>query len=53
MMKRRSKILYAFLGSLVLLCTSACHTSKSFTFQIENGEQIRITLDTTDGYDLV
>lgn len=53
MMKRRAKILYAALCLLILLCVSACHTSKSFTFQIENGEQIRITLDTTDGYDLV
>ncbi len=52
-MKRRSKILYAFLCLVMLLCVSACHTSKSFTFQIENGEQIKITLDTTDSYDLV
>lgn len=38
---------------LVVFCLSACHTSKSYTFQIENGEMIKVKLDTSDGYDLI
>lgn len=42
----------AIVGILVLYL-SACHTSKSYTFQIENGEMIKVSLDTSDGYDLI
>lgn len=35
-----------------LVCLSACHTSMSYTFQIDNGEKLVVNLDTTDGYKL-
>lgn len=39
--------------AFMLLCT-ACQfsTSKSFTFDVDNGDQIKVSLDTTGGFDL-
>ena len=41
------------LCAFMLLCT-ACQfsTSKSFTFDVDNGDQIKVSLDTTGGFDL-
>lgn len=45
------------LGLLVftVLMMSGCqvHTSKSFTYNVETGDQVVVQLDTTDGYDLI
>lgn len=43
--------------SLILLCTfmftlTGCNTAKSYTFDVETGDKIKIELNTTDGYDL-
>lgn len=43
--------------SLILLCTfmftlTGCNTTKSYTFDVETGDKIKIELNTTDGYDL-
>lgn len=41
-------------GCLAVLCLVGCgetHTSKSLTFTIETGDKIKITVDTTGGYD--
>ncbi|MCI9292181.1 MAG: hypothetical protein HFF02_02635 [Erysipelotrichaceae bacterium] len=48
-MNRYVSLLLMFLSTF---CLSACHTSKSYTFRIENGEMIEVELDTSDGYDL-
>lgn len=37
---------------ILMLSLTACHSEKSYTFQIENGERIKITLDTSDGWQL-
>lgn len=49
--KRFIKLLLLCIFSLALL--TACNTSKSYTFQTDSGEKIKVTLDTTDGYDLI
>lgn len=43
--------------SLILLCTfmftlTGCNMAKSYTFDVETGDKIKIELNTTDGYDL-
>lgn len=50
-LKRISFILSLCL--ILMLSLTACTSSKSFTFQIENGEKIKVTLNTTDGYNLL
>ncbi|WP_343209437.1 hypothetical protein [Anaerolentibacter hominis] len=52
-MRGKRVILMASLCLILMLSLTACHSSKSFTFQIENGEKIQVKLDTTDGYDLL
>lgn len=50
---RITRILFTISLSLMLITLlAACHTSKSYSFQIENGDKIKITLDTSDGYQL-
>lgn len=51
-MNLKHRTMAALLSLTLLLGLTACHSSKSFTFQIDNGEQVKVTLNTTDGYDL-
>ena len=37
---------------LILIGVSGCKSSKSFTFDVETGDKIKVELNTTDGYDL-
>lgn len=37
---------------VMLLTLTGCTTSKSYTFKVENGDDIKVTLNTTDGYDI-
>ncbi len=38
---------------ILMVVLTSCYSSISFTFKVPNGENIKITLDTTDGYKLV
>ncbi len=53
-MKRIKKItILALVMILVLSCFSGCknkRTSMSYTFKVETGDMIKVTLNTTDGY---
>lgn len=40
------------LVGVLLLSFTGCTTTKSFTYSVETGDSIKITLDTSDGYDL-
>lgn len=51
-MKLKNIFLTMFTCMILLISLTACESSKSFTFQIDNGEKIKITLNTTNGYDL-
>ena len=47
------KIIISFLIiGLILISLSACTSSKSFTFDVETGDKIKVELNTSDGYDL-
>lgn len=37
---------------VMLLTLTGCTTSKSYTFNVENGDAIKVTLNTTDGYNI-
>ena len=37
---------------IALFMITGCTTSKSYTYQVETGDTIKIQLDTTDGYDI-
>lgn len=47
-----NRLLRGFLCIFFVFTLSGCETSVSLTFQIENGDKIKVTLDTTDGYKL-
>lgn len=51
----KKKLIFPVLSMCLVLMLSltACQTSKSYSFQIDNGEKIKISLNTTDGYDLL
>lgn len=36
----------------MLLTLTGCTTNKSYTFNVETGDKIKVGLNTTDGYDL-
>lgn len=38
--------------SIVLFTLAGCTTSKSYTFNVETGDAVKVELDTSDGYDL-
>ncbi|MBQ1351130.1 MAG: hypothetical protein IIY71_00205 [Oscillospiraceae bacterium] len=49
-MRKKGLVLLAmFFAALIL---GGCSTSKSFTFRVETGENVKVTLDTTNGLDL-
>lgn len=52
-LKRVTPVLLLCVALLIVVLT-ACNPTfrKSFTFHIDNGEQIKVTLDTAGGYDL-
>lgn len=37
---------------VMLLAFTGCTTTKSFTYSVETGDSVKITLNTSDGYDL-
>lgn len=37
---------------VMLMAFTGCTTTKSFTYSVETGDSIKVTLDTSDGYDL-
>lgn len=52
-MKRRKSPLLFVMGIIVLMgALTACHTNKALTFKVETGDDIVVSLDTTDGYSL-
>lgn len=55
-MKRRNATLFACIISIVclMISLSGCNTksTKAYTFNVDNGDKIKITLDTTGEYDL-
>ncbi len=45
------------LCSLVLMCATllvltGCNTTKSYTYNVETGDKVKVSLNTSDGYDL-
>lgn len=47
------KVFISFLlVGVILLTLTGCTTTKSYVFSVETGDQIKIELNTTDGYDL-
>lgn len=40
------------LAGMMLVLLTGCTTSKSYIYSVETGDQVKITLNTTDGYDL-
>lgn len=51
-MKRKSIYIFPILLLCIALFSGCTHTSFSYTFNVETGEQIKVTLDTTDGMKL-
>ena len=49
-MKKLISVLSVALCLCILL--TACHSSFSYTFNIETGDRVKVTLDTTNGYKL-
>ena len=45
-----------FMGNLMagimIVSLTGCTTNKSYTYTVETGDKVKITLNTTDGYDL-
>ena len=37
---------------VLILCLTGCSTSKSYTFNVETGDSIKVKLNTSDGYDI-
>lgn len=46
------KIYMIFISFIFVLMLSACTTSLSYTFTVENGDNIKVKLDTSGGYKL-
>lgn len=40
------------LVGIMIVSLTGCTTNKSYTYNIETGDKVKITLNTTDGYDL-
>ena len=40
------------LVGIMMLALTGCTTNKSYTYTVETGDKVKITLNTTDGYDL-
>ena len=43
---------YFMIVGVMLLVLTGCTTNKSFTFNVETGDKVKVQLNTTDGYDL-
>lgn len=47
------KVLYSLVFVIaILLIVTGCSTSKAFTWDVTTGDKIKISVDTTDGYDI-
>lgn len=52
-MKRvRSLIILSILLSTIMLTLTGCHKEKSYTFNVETGDKIKVKFDITDGYNM-
>lgn len=47
------KKIFVILLSVMVISGCNAHTSKSYTYNVETGDKIKVELDTTNGYDLV
>lgn len=54
MMKSKKIFAILILLIMVMLIITGCnkHTSKSYTYNVETGDQIEVKMDTTEGYDM-
>lgn len=52
-MKKRFTCMYMCALLAVFLIFSACRTEKSYDFEMSNGEIIKVTMDTGNGYNLL
>ncbi len=48
--EKMKKLLTVLLITTILL--TGCTTSKSYTYDVDNGDRIKITIDTSNGYDM-
>lgn len=48
----RNRIAILLCAALLVMLLAGCQSSQSLTFKIENGDIIKVTLDTSDGYNL-
>lgn len=46
------KIFLTMVIGIALITLTGCTSSKSFTYKVETGDNVEVTLDTSDGYDL-
>lgn len=51
-MKTKHICTILFVSLLLALILTACQSSMSYSFDIENGDTVKVTLDTSDGYQL-
>lgn len=49
---KKKRVLAALLCCILSVLLTACSTYKTFTFNITNGEQMKVKLTTTKGYDI-
>lgn len=40
------------MAGIMIVSLTGCTTNKSYTYTVETGDKVKITLNTTDGYDL-
>lgn len=52
MKKVRSLIILSILLSTIMLTLTGCHKEKSYTFNVETGDKVKVKLDITDGYNM-
>lgn len=52
MKKVKNLIILSILLSTMMLTLTGCHKEKSYTFNVETGDKVKVELDITDGYDM-
>lgn len=52
MIKKRVPIFLAVAAAVLLMTGCKANTSKSYTYSVETGDSIKVTLDTSDKYDI-
>lgn len=46
------KVMGILMIGIMIVSLTGCTTNKSYTYTVETGDKVKITLNTTDGYDL-